>query len=91
MTVIEPPEDWTPPEGEWTELDHMTWVANHHREFRVIAERERAALTEQLRGAVEALDVLLAACEDVVQVRNGEAAERWHKAVEQARAAVGGQ
>jgi hypothetical protein len=53
MSVIEhSDDDWTPPTGPWTEADHWRWTANHHREFRVRAEEDRARLTERLEGAV---------------------------------------
>jgi hypothetical protein len=52
MSVIGP---WTPPtDREWTEAEHWRWTAEHHCEFRIRAEEERAALRQQLEGAVEA-------------------------------------
>jgi len=58
MSLIEhSDDDWTPPTGPWTEADHRRWTAEHHREFRVQAEKDRAELLQQLEGAVEALRV----------------------------------
>jgi len=93
MTVVAHNDDeWTPPTGPWTEADHWHWTAEHHREFRVQAEKDRARLTEQLQGAVEECEALRAMVRGAVGfIERNPGPYDVADWLERARAAVGGQ